>query len=168
MIQKAYQLFKTILMKFNIFFSPFSFVTNDKPISARRDRMDSSTCCTPNSKQIHQLNISVYWLLNSYDILTITLISNLPLRKGWSAVWLFSSSEFYLTAEEMESKLVPQNLWRGKYQKDEFNFGTATTADERISSTAGGEQREHLRAARTISVLLWKPSLWQAGVSSDQ
>lgn len=73
--------------------------------------------------------ISDYYMLCyydiSYDILRIPLISNLPLKKAWPAVLLFPSSEFHLTAEEMEPELLPQNLWHVEYQKDGFGFGAA-------------------------------------------
>lgn len=97
----------------------------------------------PNSKQIHQWNILDYWICISCGILPIKLISNLPLKRGWSAVLLLSSSEFYLTAEGMESKLGQPNLRRGRRHKAGFSFGAESKkhSGSGTSPAAGGEQQ---------------------------
>lgn len=90
------------------------------------------------------------------------LFETILFNEGWLAISLLSSSEYYLTTDEMESKLVPPSLWWKKIQQRLVQFwrwNTATTLDfcfQWNPPSQGGKHTEYLRPAKIISAHLWK------------
>lgn len=119
----------------------------------------------PNPKQIEQWNISVYWFFISYDILAITLISHLPLRKGWWAISLLSSSECSLKEEERACTTKPMAR---KTPQRRIQCWSCSTDPQQVRASAllqEGSRQSIWDLPRPSQFTCEKSSLWQAGVS---